>query len=413
MKHRHLFRRLLQGVRDNRGSVTVYFALILPVLLGGAGLATDVISWHLNKRVMQSAVDSAALAGALEMIRTGTSNVSAAAEGEARANGLRDEDVLTVNAPPVSGARAGSGDAVEVIMERTVPTALAHLVFDDQVKARVRATAISDLNDTCVWALDPSIPSAFKVSGSANVAINCGIFVNSDDESAITQSGTSCLTATRIKSSGGSSGTCLNPDPVENVPQIVDPLSYLEGPSYGSCDFNAKVKVNSGDTRTLDPGVYCGGIEVQSGGTLHFNEGIYVLGGGLTFASSSVVTGSNVMFYLPPSAGQGDNINIAAGADVTLSAIEDGEYAGILFFHDRNSPNNISHSITGGSTMNLEGILYFPNQNLKFSGGSAVDASASMLIARTVDFVGITNIGGFEGTVVEKNPALVKAVLIE
>lgn len=63
--------------------------------------------------------------------------------------------------------------------------------------------------------------------------------------------------------------------------------------------------------------------------------------------------------------------------------------------------------------MHLEGILYFPAQDLKFSGGSAQSASAALLIARSVDFSGGANLGSFEGSVVESNPALIKAVLIE
>jgi hypothetical protein len=62
--------------------------------------------------------------------------------------------------------------------------------------------------------------------------------------------------------------------------------------------------------------------------------------------------------------------------------------------------------------MNLDGILYFPNQNIKFAGGSTSDATNSILIADTVTFTGNTEIG-LTGSVVAANPLLISAKLAE
>jgi hypothetical protein len=86
---------------------------------------------------------------------------------------------------------------------------------------------------------------------------------------------------------------------------------------------------------------------------------------------------------------------------------------GIIFWQSPNTTGNISHNFTGGGTMHLTGILYFPNQDVHFAGGSAFDATESLLIAKTVDFVGASFLGGFEGTPIKANPLLVKATIVE
>jgi hypothetical protein len=50
-------------IRDDRGSVAVFVALALPVLLGFAGLAVDVSHHRLVQNRLQTAADAAALAG--------------------------------------------------------------------------------------------------------------------------------------------------------------------------------------------------------------------------------------------------------------------------------------------------------------------------------------------------------------
>lgn len=52
------------------GGVLIYGALAMPILLGATGLSTDVALWYSHKRIIQSAADSAAVAGALEVMRT-------------------------------------------------------------------------------------------------------------------------------------------------------------------------------------------------------------------------------------------------------------------------------------------------------------------------------------------------------
>jgi hypothetical protein len=86
---------------------------------------------------------------------------------------------------------------------------------------------------------------------------------------------------------------------------------------------------------------------------------------------------------------------------------------GVLFYQDRNSPDNITHNISGGATMSLEGIIYFPNQNLQFSGGTEIDPVTTVIVADTIDFVGNTNIGDFDGSGILADPNLIEVRLVE
>lgn len=404
--------------KNSSGGVLIYTALALPILLGATGLSTDVALWYAHKRIIQSAADAAAVAGALEVLRTESdSQIAQAAERDAVSNGYKPAagDILSVNYPPSSGTHAGAEDSVEVIIRRPAPTLFSQIFLEGPVTISARAVAMAGINDTCVWALDPTASGAVKVAGGAQVSLGCGMIVNSDDPNALTQSGTgSCLTASRVKVVGNYAGTCVQPNPLTGVNAVKDPLKSLAPPGHGGCDHNSKVRVGAGETVTLQPGVYCGAIEVVSDGTLNFAPGTYVLdGAGLKFSAQSNVAGDGVSFYLTENSGAADNISIQAGANVSLSATTSGDLAGVLFYHDRNSPTNVTHSLTGGSSMDLEGILYFPSQDLNFSGGTSLDTSASMIIANTVSFTGQSHLGNLEDSAVQTNTSLITAVLVE
>src|SRR5438105_13786278 len=55
-------------VRDRRGNAAIVAAAVLPLLIGASGLAVDGIQWVLQKRDIQAAADSAAIAGVYGLI---------------------------------------------------------------------------------------------------------------------------------------------------------------------------------------------------------------------------------------------------------------------------------------------------------------------------------------------------------
>lgn len=179
--------------RESSGGVMIYVAVMLPILLGTASLAVDVGLWYAHKRVVQSAADAAALGGALEIRRKGDlSTLQLAATEYAAENGYNgSEDSIDINSPPISGTLAGVANAVEVIVERPAPSFLSALVHEGQTTIAARAVASAGTAEACIWALNPTASGAVKVSGSAQVNMDCGIMANSSSASAITQNGVS------------------------------------------------------------------------------------------------------------------------------------------------------------------------------------------------------------------------------
>ena len=51
-------------------------------------------------------------------------------------------------------------------------------------------------------------------------------------------------------------------------------------------------------------------------------------------------------------------------------------------------------TFSGGGSLQLEGVLYFPNALLQYSGGSPKNAGYTVLVARTLKFTGSTSLNG-------------------
>lgn len=381
--------------------MAVYIALAIPLFVGGAGLAVDISGWYLAKRNLQTAADAAAYAGALNLAGQGLNGspslrqIRAAAADAAARNGATDP--ISVNVPPSSGLGAGDPQAVEVIVTEPAPLYFARMFFDAASAITARAVAKAVVSDPCVWSLHPSARGALTVAGKPEVSLDCGVMVNSrHSEAALEQTGASCLSATSVSVRGRYAGSCVSPEPEIFVPDYGDPLGSLEAPAHGGCDFPNKVTIDGNrwsPTAYLDPGVYCGGIEL-AGRDVVFRPGLYVLVGG-TFRIAGNATVSNeedamggVTFYLTGSGGDYAVLEFESGAEIELTPMTAGPHANVLFHQDPAAPASGSNRIAGGVAMSLTGILYFPSQHVEFTGGSRTDRAKILLVASTITFTG-------------------------
>src|SRR5258705_13870207 len=92
----------MKRLKDESGQALIITALCMTCLFGFAALATDVGLMLREKRLLQIAADSAAIAGALELNYSSTSVTSAAQAASAQngyTNGTNGATV-TVNGPP-------------------------------------------------------------------------------------------------------------------------------------------------------------------------------------------------------------------------------------------------------------------------------------------------------------------------
>ncbi len=395
------------------------FAVFLMAGVGFAAVAIDGGYLYSLKSKLQTTADAAVLVAVSELPDTDAARTAAIVmAGKNMATGehgavLANADVVTGNWDSGTRTFTPAGDpinAVRVVTRRAQANGnaaglfFARILGFDEVDVETTAIASSQGGgDLCVIALDPSAVGAFRVAGGAVVTLDCGVMVNSTDSRSIRVSGGgACLTATSITTMGDTQGSCINPEVETAAPDpIADPLDYLSPPEDLGCDYVAVFEVTV-DT-VLDPGVYCGGIDINGGPIVDFNPGEYIIkGDGLSITGNATVTGDEVMFYISPDVigipDTNQSVHFAGTADIQLSAPISGDYKDVLFYQDANSPGNLVAKFNGGANTELNGILYAPNNGIEFAGNGD-PGGATSIIGKTVKFTGNANLGSNPDTV--------------
>ena len=377
-----------------RGIVIPMMAATVVVLCGATGLALDAGRLFLQQRRMQAAADAGALSGAHELWRGKTELATQIRPEVVRGtqlNGFDDANsTITVNRPPVSGPQAGNMRFLEVILEQNVPTTFTRVLGTQGAQVRVRSVAgLVPAVDLCVLALHPSAPDALFIHGNPVLNMSCGAMSNSSSPSGLRVSGNGFVSATFLGVSGGyqkdgGSGS-VSPNPVTNVPPALDPLWWVQAPSYagwpnGFYDSGAKVYRCPGGRCVWPNRINIAGPP----GAKTFEAGTHVLLGGMRIGASNTITGSEVFFYNTGT----QNIDISAAADVTLTAPTTGPYKGILFYTDRNAPYLANELAWGGANFQFRGALYFPSQHVATAGTPVGSTPWGMIIGRTVEMAG-------------------------
>ncbi len=427
----HVQKRFL---RDQSGVVAMVVVLSMMVIGGVAALAVDVGYLYSLRNQLQAAADAAALAGASQLSVSDAEVLAKAKEYAGRnmpspehGTVLADADVVIGNwnsstrvFTPADGVV--TNNAVFVTTKRSSdnnnPAELFFAALLGFVETDITTTAVAwpgGSGQTCILSLEPSDPSAIKASGTVDLDLGgCGIAVTSSDSTkAIELAGTVDITAGEICVAGGydDPGTVtLTPGPEivkEGCTPPPDPLASLPPPPGAppNCpgDHNVPgpvpfVESNSGVTANLTPGVYCGGIEISgSNVTVNFAPGEYILAGGGLNASGANNTydGTGVMFYnteSSPGAGDFGDIDFSGNSTANLSAPTSGTYAGVLFFQDRTNSSDaegVKFKFAGTVTATFDGVIYFPNQLVQYSGSSGVgDVCGPKIISKFIDFNG-------------------------
>lgn len=435
-----ILRQVSRLAGDRRAVTAVLTALMMPVIIGLVGLGIDVGIWYGKKRDLQSATDAAAISAAQTYI-AGHDAAAASAIGTSDAvrNGF-DSAAGTLEINFVE-EEDDDGEAVErtteVIMNEPQRLFFSAIFLDEPVRITTRAVASATAlpGDHCIVALDPAMDGAVEFSGAANASINCGVASNSVSDSSILLSGGAILTADPVDAAGdisvGGSATLNTETPPKLGGTVPDPYEDLEVPvSPAACITEAELPggVNvrrtgvstSANNITLVPGRYCGGLKLTNTSNLTFAPGVYIIDRGkFETVGSSSLRGTGVTFILTGSGTNYATLSFAGGTNAQLAAPTTGPYAGILFYQDREAPSFqgstlIDDSILGGSETDFTGVIYFPKQEVKFTGGSEVGGTNSCLhlIARKVTITGNAVLGSeCEGTGVKKiNRMVVKLI---
>lgn len=197
--------------------------------------------------------------------------------------------------------------------------------------------------------------------------------MNSSNSQAVKVSGNGIINATTLNIKGGrttSGNGHINAVVNTNVIPSADPLAAVSTPSPPSQSYSA-VNLSGNNSLTINPGTYVGGISVSGNGRLTMNPGIYYLqGGGFKLSGNAIVTANGVMIYNAP-ATSSDVISLSGNANLTLSPMSSGIYAGISIFQRRTS--NLEISISGNGIINLDGVFYAPAATLTLAGNANIN----------------------------------------
>ncbi len=391
---------------SRRGSVAIQIGILTTVLIGMAGLGTEIPYLMYKHRQMQTAADSGAL-GAAVALTQGYPAIDTEADGIAAALGFTNGSsnvTVTVNSPPKSGNYSGNWSAVEVIVSQPQTLKMAGLFGVSVYNLSARAVAIrgAGTNGYCILSMDNSSGIGVGLWGGVQVWMNgCGMAVNASGSGALTLQSGGTLGAPSVSLVGQLNNVWSTVwAPVkQNQPAVADPYANVAVPSSTGCDYNNYSIGYTANQTTLYPGRYCNGLWIGNGANVALAPGIYYIKSGtltMTAVPTNVV-GTGVTFVLTTADGANSyaNVSLSGGVVATLSAPTSGPTAGILFFGDRNAPASVWNSFSAFGYLNLTGAVYLPTQTFMYGGGGWI-AGCTQLIAWDInDYL---NVLQFDGT---------------
>jgi len=384
---REIVRIAARLIDDEGGNIALITAAVFPIVLAAAAFSVDLSSAMNQRSSLQAIADSAALAGAKEMLvinaDLGTVEAAAKAHAEAQlasgrlgAGGEREVAVATdMNAHSVQVTIREDAAA----FFRGVP--LLPDPGEVSVVAEARAYGQARL---CLVGLNPKRGDTVLADNTSSLtAPDCVAHSNSADKDGLRAQNGSKLTAQLICTVGGYKGdpSSFSPEPLTDCPKVEDPLADRPPPPYSGCDFNG---FRTRKKETLSPGVYCGGLIIDQGADVTLSPGIYVISGGrFEVTHDASVKGEYVGFYFADSDA---TLFFNHRASVDLGAPKDGPMAGLLFFESRAAPRGRAFKVTSEKASNLLGTIYLPNGIFEVDASGAVaEASAyTVIIANEV-----------------------------
>ena len=392
---RALGRSALRFWRDRRGNYAIISALLSPVLVGSAGLATEGGLWLYVHQTLQGAADSGALSAATLYSLNTSKNLKDQAKSVVATYGYVDGaagTAVTVNRPPATGSYTGNNKAIEVIVTTTRPRLLSALFSSTPVTLYGRAVALPGNNGTgCVLSLNALASGGVTSKGTSGINLNaCSVYDNSSNSSALVNSGSATIDALSVNVVGnisGGSGITASQGINTGTSPASDPYASVVMPPFSGCDHNNMTVKN---TVTLDPGVYCNGLQLNAGANVTLNPGVYYMDrGSLQVAGGASITGTGVTIIFTSSTGSNyASATINGGATVAITAPPTGPLAGLAIFGDRNMPISTTFKFNGGAGQVMGGAVYLPKGTLDYAGGANTNTNCTQVIADTITFVG-------------------------
>jgi len=340
------------------GNAAALFCLVLPVLIGIAGLGIDSASLENQRTKMQNVADSTALAVGKEMNLLTDDMEPLRQSGIARAEALLNEVGLADRSPTITIDldRESATSRVEISM--ATKTFLPSEVWGDRPIVVAAEANLFGSSKLCILSLDRSSKRALALDKLARVtAPDCFVQADSRDSEALSARQLSLLISSSACTSGGYEGelALFVPPPETDCPVLEDPLEMRQAPSTPGCDFS-NLQIDA--SQSIAPGHYCGGLQINGNARVTAEPGTYIISGGaLVVQNSASLRGENVAFYF---ADDNATFEFKNNAMVELSGPTQGPMAGILFYESRSAPLGRTFRISSDSVRKLIGTIYLP-----------------------------------------------------
>lgn len=252
---------------DQRGSIVVITALVIPVLVMSAGMGVEISHWTVVKLELQRTADLAALAGAIEYaIASDASKAANAAANIAELNGAAGSTTRTWNpstkllsdnqitAQVTAGVRQSQDTALKVTVSQTVPLLLTRIMSSSQ-SVTISATGWAEFRTSvqpCILALGVG-RTGVTAQGNPDVRLTgCSMRSNAS----ISTGGSATMSASAFYANGSITGSVTGGPKYPNASTVPDP--YASHPAvqaaFGKLASSPKREVDDKpkDNQTLD-----------------------------------------------------------------------------------------------------------------------------------------------------------------
>jgi hypothetical protein len=358
---------------------------------------------YFQRRAAQSAVDNAAMTGALAIVKgyDSTQTETIVLESTIRNgfdNSADDVEVYVYWPPQAPNQYAGNADFIQVIITSRIPMAFVQIVYQGPVEVTVEAVAhvrvnaeitpgqaIFGANPTKCYTLDFYGTADLDISGGGSVHSNsncsCGSGGNTGSIDVNVEDG-GIVTSVGCWDSGGSGS--VDPAPITTSPQTLNQVPLLDCSGLPNQD-----PVDTNNEVTIQPGVY-EYMKLTSGAIVTMEPGLYCMSGSqagkaISVNSGSILQGDGVTIYFKESAG---DFAAQGGAEIILTAPTDlqdesgNQWAGMLLYAHPNNSNEIT--VTGGGSSWYEGTIYGLGSLCQVEGNGDVFALGSQIICDSV-----------------------------
>ena len=363
---------------DTRGSIGIFTALaIIPIMLV-IGLGIEFRQAENMRANLQNALDSSLVAAVLFEDEAGSLD-----QGRQTFDG--NISLFAASNPRVELRRVDA-NTVEGTARATAPPVLSQLLglggFNVSVSSRAQFAGQGAV--PCIILTGTDVSGALVFNGGAQLtSLDCGINGHSTaNPVALLNAGIDidvpdiCLAGTHIVNNSG---------PVDNLRLGCVPVAdafdgMIPMPPSVQCDLGLPRNVNGGSI-TLQPGVYCGGLNLNANVDVTFEPGLYVIRNGDWNVNGGDWEGAGVTFYFDDTS----KIQFNSGVRAELTPPLGGNYEGVLFFERPGLPPS-NFPLNDSRGFGISGLVQLPSRNVIINGNGDVRQRDALLVFNSLTF---------------------------